>query len=90
VAPAGQAAGNANPMRSLIIAAYLAALVVHAEWTPLTGLLAAALVAVWAFPLLRRRLGLGAAVHLLPQDVRMANVPGGLGAQVRQDPAHRA
>lgn len=55
VAPGGQGQGNATIMRSLILAAYAAALIVLADFTPLTGLLLAALVAVWAFPLLLKR-----------------------------------
>ena len=46
-------------MRLFFAAAYLLALVLHAEWTVLTVLLAAALVALAAIPVLRRR-----ALHL--------------------------
>ncbi|AGL15936.1 hypothetical protein [Actinoplanes sp. N902-109] len=43
-------------MRSLILAAYVMALIAYADWSPATGLLLAALVAVWAAPLVRHRL----------------------------------
>jgi len=42
-------------MRILFAAAYLLAMVLHAEWTVLSFLLAAALVALAVFPALRRR-----------------------------------
>ncbi|MEV4639909.1 hypothetical protein AB0J80_21435 [Actinoplanes sp. NPDC049548] len=55
-------------MRLFIASAYLLALVLHAEWTVLTVLLAVALTAIAAVPALRRTVRLRAAVPL-PADI---------------------
>ena len=73
-APAGQvvARRGRNPgkpcgMRTFIVATYLVALLVLADWSPLAGLLVAALIAVWAFPSLRRVLVAGPVVRRVPE-----------------------
>ncbi|WP_067498869.1 hypothetical protein [Actinoplanes sp. TFC3] len=42
-------------MRSLILGAYAVSLLLTADYTPLTAVLLAALVALWAFPMLLKR-----------------------------------
>jgi len=41
--------------RTLVALAYLSALLWHARAEPMTGVIAAAIVAVWAMPLVRER-----------------------------------
>ncbi|AGZ42676.1 hypothetical protein [Actinoplanes friuliensis] len=44
---------TAPVIRSLLATTYLLALVLHGRWNSLSAVLAASVVAVWAFPLIR-------------------------------------
>jgi Co/Zn/Cd efflux system component len=53
--------------RTVIVAAYLIALLLHGRADTVTGLLAVAIVAVWATPLIRSSVGGSAVSRRIPR-----------------------